>query len=142
MQNLSATLELRIAFCKEGGHSFPYVLARICNHDGERCIVERVFEGRIQSLAHHVFGEPNGKRCSFRDGPCKLERSTREYCDMIAANAPLTMRAAKRIIREVSAAKYDGETCAAWVKECFDSEDYKEGRKAFMEKRKPVFKGR
>src|SRR5690348_5867508 len=79
MQNLSATLELRIAFCKEGGHSFPYVLARICNHDGERCIVERVFEGRIQSLAHHVFGEPSGKRCSFRDGPCKLERSTREF---------------------------------------------------------------
>ena len=71
-----------------------------------------------------------------------LEKTTRDYCEMIAANAPLTMRAAKRIIREVSTANYDAEACAAWVKQCFDSEDYREGRRAFMEKRKPVFKGR
>ncbi len=45
----------------------------------------------------------------------ELEESTREYCEAIAANAPLTMRAAKRIIREVTQAEYDVERCRAWV---------------------------
>ena len=72
----------------------------------------------------------------------ELEKATREYCDMITANAPLTMRAAKRIIREVGTVQYDAAKCKAWARECFESEDYKEGRKAFMEKRKPLFKGK
>jgi enoyl-CoA hydratase/carnithine racemase len=73
-----------------------------------------------------------------------LEPFTREYCEKLAGNAPLTMRTAKRIIRELSASpkEFDLAQAKAWVKECFDSADYAEGRKAFMEKRKPLFTGK
>jgi enoyl-CoA hydratase len=71
-----------------------------------------------------------------------LESFTKKLCEEIAGNAPLTLRASKRIIREIVKTPYDAAKCKAWAKECFDSEDYKEGRKAFMEKRKPAFKGK
>ncbi|HEY7675078.1 MAG TPA: enoyl-CoA hydratase [Burkholderiales bacterium] len=72
----------------------------------------------------------------------ELESLTLEYCAMISENAPLTIRASKRIVRELLKIPYDAKACAALVKECFESQDYIEGRRAFMEKRKPVFQGK
>jgi len=72
----------------------------------------------------------------------ELEKATREYCDTISGNAPLTMRTAKRMIRELLKTDYDADLLKKWMKECFDSADYAEGRKAFMEKRKPLFRGK
>jgi enoyl-CoA hydratase/carnithine racemase len=62
----------------------------------------------------------------------------------IAANAPLTIRAAKATIGEAykDETKRDMGRIEALIKACFDSRDFKEGREAFMEKRKPVFEGR
>lgn len=73
-----------------------------------------------------------------------VEKYTLELVDKIAHNAPLTMLAAKRVVHELlkDPAEQDLAAAEALVKKCFDSEDYKEGRQAFSERRKPVFKGR
>jgi enoyl-CoA hydratase len=71
-----------------------------------------------------------------------LEEYTRRYCATIGDNAPMTMHALKRTVGElVRGEKADLEACDRLVQACFDSEDYVEGRRAFMEKRRPVFRG-
>ncbi len=74
----------------------------------------------------------------------ELEKYVRDYADTIAGNAPLTVTAVKRIVGEAvkDPAERDLAMCDRVVKECFASQDYIEGRRAFMEKRKPVFAGK
>ena len=73
-----------------------------------------------------------------------LDALLAEYTGAITTGAPLTIRAGKRIIREVLSlhADFDTDLARELIMACFESEDYAEGRAAFMEKRKPVFKGK
>ena len=67
-----------------------------------------------------------------------------EYKKALAENAPITVRAGKAIIAEILRAspEIDHDKCRQLIRDCFESEDYSEGRRAFMEKRKPVFRGK
>jgi enoyl-CoA hydratase/carnithine racemase len=73
-----------------------------------------------------------------------LEAYVTDYARTIAGNAPLTVTAIKQIVTEALKDDDDRDLalCDRLVKACFESEDYAEGRRAFAEKRKPVFKGR
>ncbi len=88
-------------------------------------------EARVMGLVNRVVPE------------AELESYVKSYADTIANNAPLTVKTAKFIANEAvrDESKRNPARSAELVEQCFASKDYAEGRRAFMEKRKPAFTG-
>ncbi len=76
-------------------------------------------------------------------GP-ELWDATMEIARTISGNAPLAIKAAKITIAQVlkDESRRDMDAIKQIGSACMDSEDFREGRTAFMEKRKPRFKGK
>ncbi len=105
---------------------------------GGPAALEILLEGRVFGAA-----EAKDKRLVHRVvTEAEFEGEIAATCDRIAGGAPLAARLHKQFVRRLSDPTPLTEAEIAECYHCFGTEDFREGYRAFLEKRKPVFRGR
>jgi enoyl-CoA hydratase/carnithine racemase len=112
--------------------------SRLLDVMGPGAVKDMLFTGRLIGGAEaHLLGIVNRLVAAG-----EIDATVRALAAGIAANAPLTLRATKEMIRRVIAKRrLAAGADADMVEMCYTSADFREGVTAFLAKRKPVWKG-
>ena len=114
-------------------------------YDGVRALLQQLRPADLAEVlfAARIFSADQAQQAGMVNTLCDdVFAHAEATAQAIAGNAPLSVAAAKRAMRDILAGQPESQAMRAMAEACFDSADYKEGRLAFAEKRAPVFQGR
>ncbi|MGH2712392.1 MAG: enoyl-CoA hydratase/isomerase family protein [Thermoleophilaceae bacterium] len=147
---LALTCDIRVAARTARFAMPPAKLGLIYSHTGLRKFVDVCGPANTAELFH--VGEAVDAERALAMGlvneavdPGELEGRVLELASRIAANAPLSLAGNKRVIRTLRTQPLPREVERELIElreSCFRSEDFREGVRAFAEKRKPRWQGR
>jgi enoyl-CoA hydratase/carnithine racemase len=147
---LALTCDIRIAVRGAKFGMPPAKLGLIYSHTGLRRFIEVCGVANTAELFYvgRTVDSERAERMGLVNElvePDELEQQVLDLAAEIAANAPLSLAGNKRVIRALRSQPLPEEVERELIElreSCFFSEDFREGVKAFAEKRKPRWQGK